>query len=37
MAQENKWFSKGQLLIDGKTITSGIAIHELVSFKSHEA
>jgi len=34
MAQEFKWLSKGHLLIDGKTIASGMAIHELVNFKS---
>jgi len=34
MAEEVKWLSKGELQIQGKTITSGMAIHERVNFKA---
>ncbi len=34
MAQEFKWLSKCQLINDGNTISTGMAIHELVNFKS---
>jgi hypothetical protein len=34
MADEFKWLSKGQLQTNGKTISTGMAIHEFVNFKS---
>jgi len=34
MADEFKWLSKGQLQTQGKTLASGMAIHELVNFKA---
>ena len=34
MADEFKWLSKCQLQTDGKTISTGMAIHELVNFKA---
>lgn len=35
MADETKWLSNGQLKINGKTVSEGKAIHELVNFKPH--
>lgn len=35
MADETKWLSKGQLQSEGRTLATGMAIHELVDFKSH--
>jgi len=35
MADEIKWLSKGELQTRGKTISAGVAIHELVKFKGH--
>jgi len=37
MADEFKWLSKGQLQMNGKTLSSGIAIHELVNFKAYSS
>jgi len=37
MAQEFKWLSKCQLISDGKKMATGMAIHEMVNFKSHSA
>jgi hypothetical protein len=37
MADEFKWLSKGQLQSQGKTIDSGMAIHELVNFKASKS
>ncbi len=34
MADEFKWLSKGQLQTHSKTITTGMAIHEMVNFKT---
>jgi hypothetical protein len=34
MADEFKWLSKGQLQANGNTISTGMAIHEFVNFKS---
>lgn len=36
MADEFKWLSKGQLQTAGKTLASGMAIHELVNFKAFQ-
>ena len=36
MADEYKWLSKGQLQTAGKTLASGMAIHELVNFKAFQ-
>lgn len=35
MADETKWLSNGRLLINGKTVSEGKAIHELVNFNAH--
>jgi len=35
MADEFKWLSKGELRKQGKTLSNGMAIHELVNFKAH--
>ena len=37
MAQEIKWLSKCHIIADGETIASGMAIHELVNFKSQKS
>jgi len=37
MAQEFKWLSRCQLITDGKRIATGMAIHEMVNFKSHNS
>jgi hypothetical protein len=34
MADEYKWLSKGQLQANNKTLSNGMAIHELVNFKT---
>jgi hypothetical protein len=34
MADEYKWLSKGQLQANNKTLSNGMAIHELVNFKA---
>ena len=36
MADEFKWLSKGQLQMQGKTLSDGMAIHELVNFKAFQ-
>lgn len=36
MADEHKWLSRGQLQKDGKILSEGMAIHELVNFKPDE-
>lgn len=37
MADEFKWLSKGEIQAEGGTLDTGMAIHELVDFKSHGA
>ena len=36
MADETKWLSKGQLQTPDKTLSNGMAIHELVNFKAFQ-
>lgn len=36
MADETKWLSKGQLQTPNKTLSNGMAIHELVNFKAFQ-
>lgn len=36
MADETKWLSKGQLYSQNNDVCNGIAIHELVNFKSYQ-